>query len=587
MKKAYVLYLFLFIVSISLAQEKTELKWWNPADNEFPVIAGQAWPNKTNSIFHRLPAKMEGKVRNPVWGLSKHSAGLSIRFWSNASNIHIKYKVKGNVAMPHMPATGVSGVDLYSKNAHGEWVRSWGQYSINKESSYNFIIDEKSNSYKTYGREYQLFLPLYNEVEGLEIGVSSNAFVKPIPLRKEKPIVAYGTSICQGACASRPGMAWTSILERKLERPFVNLGFSGNGRLEPELIDLLTEIDAKLYVLDCLPNLSPEKHNTHRLAVNAVKRLRAKRPKTPIILTEHIGYANEFTNKVSQDKYLALNKALQSAFQELKSDGYEDIHVLTKEEMGLQPDSYVDYIHPNDLGMMEYADAYENLIRKIIKEPKGKLSTTIPKTQRRDIAVSEWEERHQEILEINETKPPKICFIGNSIVHFWGGDPKTRVVNGKDSWDNILKPLGVGNFGFGWDRLENMIWRVHHDELDGFEAEKILVMAGTNNLHLNSEDEIIAGLEALVKAVKTRQPKSEIVLIGILPRKEREQKVSKLNLKIAQLANLQNIDYKNIGDVLLLANGKIDNTMFTDGLHPNNKGYALLASKIQAIITSK
>jgi len=584
MKKAYFLSLFLFIVSIAVAQEKTELKWWNPADSEFPVVAGQAWTGETNSIYHRLPKRMESKVRKPVWGLSKHSAGLSIRFWSNAPNIHIKYKVKGNVSMPHMPATGVSGVDLYSKNEHGEWLRSWGSYNINKESSYKFTIDEKSEAYKKYGREYQLFLPLYNEVEVLEIGVSSNSFVKPMPIRNEKPIVAYGTSICQGACASRPGMAWTSILERKLERPFINLGFSGNGRLEPEIIDLLTEIDAKLYILDCLPNLSPQRDNTHQLVVNAVKQIRVKRPKTPIILTEHIGYANEFTNKVSQVKYQTLNNAMQSAFEELKSDGYTNIFVLSKNDMNLQPDSYVDYIHPSDLGMMEYADAYESLIRKITNEPKGSVSTTIPKTQRRDIAVCEWEERHQEILEANKTNPPEICFLGNSIVHFWGGEPKTRVVNGKNSWDKILKPLGVRNFGFGWDRLENMIWRVHHDEFDGFEAKQILIMAGTNNLHLNSEDEIVAGLEALVEAIRIRQPKSKIVLIGILPRKESEEKVNNLNRKISQLANLENVAYKNIGNVLLLQDGKIDDTMFTDGLHPNKKGYALLATKIKAIV---
>ena len=80
------------------------------------------------------------------------------------------------------------------------------------------------------------------------------------------PIVVYGTSIAQGGCASRPGLAWTNILGRKLDRPVINLAFSGNGKLEKELIELLSEIDASLYVLDCLPNLtSPEYYSTGEL----------------------------------------------------------------------------------------------------------------------------------------------------------------------------------------------------------------------------------------------------------------------------------------------------------------------------------
>jgi GDSL-like Lipase/Acylhydrolase family len=96
---------------------------------------------------------------------------------------------------------------------------------------------------------------LYNSVQWMEIGIQEGTLFNPLPTRKEKPIVVYGTSIAQGGCASRPGMAWPAILGRKLDRPLINLGFSGNGRLEKEVIDLMIEIDAKLFVLDCLPNL--------------------------------------------------------------------------------------------------------------------------------------------------------------------------------------------------------------------------------------------------------------------------------------------------------------------------------------------
>ncbi len=584
MKRIIGLLLFLNIANIAFAQQEQTLKWWNPSDTEVPVISGQAWPNEVASISHRLPARAEKDVRVPVWNLSKQSAGLSIRFWTNAKNISVRYKVKGNLALPHMPATGVSGVDLYSKTYHGEWARCWGTYSIKQASNYEFMIDDNTAAYKEYGREYQLFLPLYNEVDSLEIGVEEESFFIVQPLRKEKPIVAYGTSICQGACASRPGMAWTNILERKLERPVINLGFSGNGRLEPELIELMAEIDAKLYILDCLPNIRPDKDDAYQLTLDAVKKLKEKRPTVPIILTAHIGYANNSTNRKSKTEYLPYNKALNRALHALKAAGYTDIFLLQEEELGLDFDSYVDYIHPNDVGMVEYADAYEQLIRKILKEKVGSISTTIPKTQSRDISVYKWEDRHQEILELNKIDAPKICLFGNSITHFWGGAPKANIARGQDSWESIMKPRGIRNFGYGWDRIENVLWRIYHDELTGFEAEKIIFMIGTNNLHLNTDKEIIGGLEALINAVRIRQPKADILFIGILPRTAQEERVKRLNLKISELADIENIDYADIGQPLLLADGKIDASLFTDGLHPNKEGYRMLAGQFQQIL---
>src|SRR5205823_11246646 len=78
------------------------------------------------------------------------------------------------------------------------------------------------------------------------------------PASRRKPVVFYGTSITQGGCASRPGMVHTAILGRRLDRPVINLGFSGNGKMEPELAALLAELDPAVYVLDCLPNLNAQ-----------------------------------------------------------------------------------------------------------------------------------------------------------------------------------------------------------------------------------------------------------------------------------------------------------------------------------------
>jgi len=176
MKRTTFILLVFTLVTSAFSQEITSINWWNPINSDVPIISSQAWSNEVQSIYHRLPARSEQAVRKPVWELSKHSAGLSIRFWTNAKNIQVRYKVKGAIEMPHMPATGVSGVDLYSKSEHGEWLRCWGNYMIDEESHYQFMMDKSSAKYAQYGREYQLFLPLYNEVENLEVGVEGTAF---------------------------------------------------------------------------------------------------------------------------------------------------------------------------------------------------------------------------------------------------------------------------------------------------------------------------------------------------------------------------------------------------------------------------
>lgn len=580
MRKLSILIFIFFLSAQGFSQQQSSLKWWNPEESEIPVIAGQAWAEEVPSIYHRLPARSESDVREAVWNLSKQSAGLSIRFWSNSDTIAVRYKVSRGVSMPHMPATGVSGLDLYSKSYDGEWLRIWGKYYIKEESQYTFVLNETSSKYAQYGREYQLFLPLYNEVTELEIGVGQEATFEPLPVRREKPIVAYGTSICQGACASRPGMAWTNILERKLERPVLNLGFSGNGRMEPEIIELLTEIDAKAYILDCLPNLSPDQHDVYQLTLDAVHQLKSKRPNVPIILTEHVGYADAFTNMKNFDHVKRLNEQYKKAFFALKEEGITGIFLLEKEALGLGFDSFVDIIHPNDFGMIEYANAYEKLILDILSEEKGPISTTVSTSQSRDIAVYKWEERHQEILRMNQEQDPEILLFGNSIVNFWGGEPMSKAVNGRTSWEEIIEPAGVRNFGFGWDRIENVLWRIYHDELDGFDAEKIILMIGTNNLGLNSEEEIVKGLANLLQEIKERQPNSELIMVGILPRRGMVEEVNHLNLKISQMADLANVTYIEVGQGLLTAEGELNESLFTDGLHPNEEGYQLIAKEL-------
>lgn len=573
---------FLLIICFHARGQKTDANflWWNPATATFPVLEGQGWPTEVNNYYDRLPARAEGVVRPPVWNLSRESAGLMLRFRANSDQIKIRYVVGGTQAMQHMPATGVSGLDLYAISSDGDWRWCATRPVFGDTITYHYKNIEPNDSYHKLGREYRLFLPLYNSVEWLEVGVPDGTLFTPLPVRPDLPIVVYGTSIAQGACASRPGMAWPTILSRKLDRPLVNLGFSGNGRLEPEVLAMAGEIEAKVYVLDCLPNLTSQKDypldTVKTRILNAVRDLRRRHPVTPIVLAEHAGYTDEAINPTSRKRFSEPNEVLRAAFAQLQSEGIKALYIIPKKDFGQDIETMVDGTHPNDLGMMRYAEGYEKHLRVILHESQGTLSTTRPNIQMREIGNYDWDARHREILRMNRESPPEVLMIGNSITHFWGGLPVAPIARGADSWQATFSDRKTHNLGYGWDRIENVLWRVYHGELDGYAAKQIYVMIGTNNFQLNTNKEILIGWRQLIEAIQQRQPTATLTMVGIYPRRTQEKRVVELNAQLAALTREMGVRYLDVGKVLLKADGTIDEALFTDGLHPNAEGYQRL-----------
>jgi len=574
----------LFVLLVCLASTlsiSAQMQWKNPMNESFQVLRGQAWQNELKGTYNRMPDRAKKTIRKAVWDLSKHTAGMSIAFRSDAPQIKIRYQVSGSFSMPHMPSTGVSGVDMYATDIDGE--RHWcsARYAFRDTVTYTYNKLSYGQS-AAQGFEYELYLPLYNNVKWLEVGVPEGHKLQFIPASQEKPIVLYGTSIAQGACASRPGMAFGNIIGRKLEHPVVNLGFSGNGQMEPEVFDLLAEIDAQLFILDNMPNMGGDRlPKIYERTINGVHKIREK-TNAPILFVEHYTNSHIGTSIEEESGYKKNNLELRKAYRTLKEEGVQNLHFLSEEELGLTQDCSVEGWHPNDLGMQVYADAYVPKIKEILNETSELRCKFVPRTQQRD--SYNWKERHEQVLALNKEKAPQILLIGNSITHYWAGEPTASLARGTDSWEKLFKGKVVRNLGFGWDRIENALWRIYHGELDGYDAEKVILLMGTNNLDRNTDNEIIDGIRELVRAVRHRQPKAQIYVAGILPRAWHESRVAALNELLQVRLHAEEATYVDMSSEYLQPNGRIINELFTDGLHPNKEGYQRMAKMLEKVI---
>ena len=341
------------------AKNEADLAWYDARDIG---IEGKAWED-TETFYDRLPARAKQGVRPPVWSLSHDSAGMLVRFMTNAESIHARWTLRSkDLAMPHMPATGVSGVDLYVRNK-GTW-RWLGTGRPTKKTNKARLVHGLSRE----KREYLLYLPLYNGVTSVELGVPGAASVWQKRLSKNsKPIVFWGTSITQGGCASRPGMVHTAILGRRLERPIINLGFSGNGKMEPEVAELISEIDAAVYVIDCLPNLNAELVAQRVRPV--VRIIRQQRKDTPILLVEDRTYSKAFLVDSLKRTNDTNRAALRAAYEAMQREGIRGLYYLEGDGLlGLDGEDTVDGSHPTDLGFFRQAKAFEAALRPILED---------------------------------------------------------------------------------------------------------------------------------------------------------------------------------------------------------------------------
>ena len=319
-------------------------------------IEGKGWED-TESKYDRLPQKARGVVPDRVWHFNHFSAGLSVRFGTDAETIRVRWTlVYENKEFAHLADIGTSGIDLYYRNEKSGKLRYCpGDFN----TSYPKAIVNITSFKLPKSQEYELNLPPYNGVKLVEIGIPKGKKLLQLPARSlSNGIVFYGTSITQGGCASRPGMSAVTMVRRKLDVPVVNLGICGNGKMEIEMAELLSELDPAVYVLDCLWNMNT-RISSERVEP-FIKRLRETRPTTPIVLAEDIHYDDLPTEK---------GDIVREVVAKLTAEGDKNIYFLPNKGMlGEDGDGVCEDRHPNDLGMFRQAEVFIEFLKPILSE---------------------------------------------------------------------------------------------------------------------------------------------------------------------------------------------------------------------------
>ena len=341
----------------STEPEPTRLVWHNALDIG---IEGKGWKD-TIDPFDRIPAKAEAVVRKAIWHMKRSSTGMCLRFRTSAEEIHARWEIEGNgLGEANFNRCAHSGLDLYGDD-HGTW--KWVGATQNFDSYQPEVCIIKGLDGEE--RDYLLYLPLRNKLISLEVGVPVHVVFTGLPPRTQPPILVYGSSIVQGAYASRCGMVYPSILGRRLQLPILNLGFSGNAIMEPELAELFGELEVSAYILDPMPNMDLQMVEERTAAF--ILRLKELKPHTPIVM---IGDFQRTNNWALTEERTSLQKKIdlcRNIVEDLISSGIEGLSFIEGESLlGDDHEASIDGIHPGDVGFLRMAQNIEQHLKQVL-----------------------------------------------------------------------------------------------------------------------------------------------------------------------------------------------------------------------------
>jgi len=191
-----------------------------------------------------------------------------------------------------------------------------------------------------------------------------------------------------------------------------------------------------------------------------------------------------------------------------------------------------------------------------------------------------WMKRHQSFNTRVAKGNVDLVFIGDSITQGWEG-------RGKGVWAKYYGKRNTVNLGIGGDRTQHVIWRLDNGNLKDITPKAAVIMIGTNNSGNNSSKEIADGVAAIVKQIRTKSPKTQILLLGVFPRgsnnaDKRRQVNEGANRIFSKLDDGKYVHYLDIGPKFLQKDGTLTREIMPDLLHLSQKGYTIWAESIEA-----
>lgn len=325
------------------------------------TMAGEILPTK--NPYHRVDTANYPGLSHVIKKLLTNGAGKMVCFSTNSKIISAKWCVTSTSQYANLTPINNKGLDLYIKK-DGKWIFAGaaGPNAANLCSEAALVRNMDSTQ-----KECLLYLPTYAEISNLEVGVEKNASLQPGSQPFAKRILIYGSSILQGAAASRAGMAYPARLCRETGLNFLNLGLSGNGKMEKEAADMVAAIPADAYILDCIPNPSPQQ--IHERANYLVKTIRAAHPAAPIIIIQTIIRETGNFDLKARQVVAAQNATILQEYELLKKQGVKDLYFIEgKDLIGKDHEGTVDGTHPNDLGFDRMIQILKPRIMHILKK---------------------------------------------------------------------------------------------------------------------------------------------------------------------------------------------------------------------------
>ena len=319
---------------------------------------------KGQDVFKRIPDEVAEATSAGVVGLYKCTAGGRVRFSTDSDCIVIRAKLPSIHRMYHATLQMSAGFDLYLDDpTSGSSVF----YDIFKPpydmvDNYTSIINFGSRE----TRYVTINFPLYGEVSSLSVGLCEGATVGGgARYRNEKPVVFYGSSITQGGCATRSGLAYEAIISRRLNIDYINLGFSGNGKAEDAIVEYMSGLDMSVYVADYDHN-APNVEYLRETHYKMYEKIRAAQPDVPYVMISRPDFVKNEAKVTSS--ILRRQVVLDSFHRAYIENGDRNVYFIDGD--GFFNGEYadcctIDDTHPTDYGMVCMADTIGNVLRKI------------------------------------------------------------------------------------------------------------------------------------------------------------------------------------------------------------------------------